>query len=696
MMKPSDFAGNVAAHLRYAAAVPPSEGVSILRHHLKEGTWRKEPSLWLDQALGIAEKPGAWTQAEAVAELVAALERSTDKLPDAEIKEVWDLLPKLARHLASISGGRREEMERLQNWFLDRADAGHANIAANMLDAIWQTIPFDKRDGVQPVAVRPLVEWLLQNGSAELKRPERSDLVHLLVDVADAHSTPELADLALRFALLHNAGAGAWARYRGESHWGAVERSLERGNSPTQASDLVLSSGVSYSSIDKERLWLPLVSLENRFPLARRALLEALSQGTYSSDQVRNDGWHAAFRCAALTDLALSFSNREEVHHAIRALVDAWPGPDRLDTAAREALVSWSEILAMEQLHISDSFGSGGLSAVTRDALRYLAGREPLCEGLGRALARELRAHSDNARFALAVGILKEVGAESPQAVTALLEALPKAEARSQRDWSSVDLGWLKIEFNRLALGPWTGGTYYGVRPSTLLIAGVTEIAFQVLENESEVQIDGNRILLNSQTYQQIVGRKGQTDEALALATVFFLHELTHEPQGIRGKERVRVVRATGSEQALLHLDLAADHAACLMTAAAFPKFDLVWIKGVLSDAVAQGFKVGKFHTEAARARKAGRFIGDRVDYLARRHNLVPSDQIGDGYLFADWGPAGGNLLVLTSGPPFRLVSSGPLNYRDAMILSASMDRRPGRDPALEDVDKILLAHFGH
>ncbi len=85
------------------------------------------------------------------------------------------------------------------------------------------------------------------------------------------------------------------------------------------------------------------------------------------------------------------------------------------------------------------------------------------------------------------------------------------------------------------------------------------------------------------------------------------------------------------------------------------------------------------------------RLVSHRLDYLARESKVVPEDKIGDGYVFADYGPAGGRLLVMASGPPTLLIKGVPLSPKDATILVSAADEHPPREDVIAQIDAVLM-----
>jgi hypothetical protein len=121
--------------------------------------------------------------------------------------------------------------------------------------------------------------------------------------------------------------------------------------------------------------------------------------------------------------------------------------------------------------------------------------------------------------------------------------------------------------------------------------------------------------------------------------------------------------------------------------AVAFPKWRLDWLKDLQGRSLG-AFPVSPYNTSAGRARKAQRLVGLRVDYLARTRGSIPKDVFRGGYAFADFGPAGGKILLMVSGPPQAVVKAAGLSPPEAELLSSAAD--DGLDERLGEIDRVL------
>jgi hypothetical protein len=171
-------------------------------------------------------------------------------------------------------------------------------------------------------------------------------------------------------------------------------------------------------------------------------------------------------------------------------------------------------------------------------------------------------------------------------------------------------------------------------------------------------------------------------------ALIYFLHELAHVQQGIQEKELVAQLRACGAEATLMHVDLMADHVAALAVHELLPQWSVLDLKRLEGQLLA-AFPVSPTHTPLARARKAARLVGLRLDVRLRNSPRWTARQF-EGYAFAEYGPAGGPFLALTSGPPIGVVGVGHLNAEDAALLAAAADASEAPEVALHRLDAAI------
>lgn len=256
-----------------------------------------------------------------------------------------------------------------------------------------------------------------------------------------------------------------------------------------------------------------------------------------------------------------------------------------------------------------------------------------------RSLERQIELHP-SAGASVAARILAAHPGE-PNAVVPAILALPERAVRLAAESSGPPLDELMRELERALLSSWVtpiGGVNVGA-----LLAGVRRLALEDLPHGRQVDHRGDLFCFDRGSLQRVVsGRSG--DEALALAALWAAHEMLHEAQGLTDRDTVAVLRSTGGETTLLHVDLAADHTAALWIEQALPGWTLIALKD-LHGANVLRYPAGRNHIVAARARKVGRVVALRIDWLVRQHALVRRDKLGAGYAFADFGPGGGKIV---------------------------------------------------
>jgi hypothetical protein len=116
----------------------------------------------------------------------------------------------------------------------------------------------------------------------------------------------------------------------------------------------------------------------------------------------------------------------------------------------------------------------------------------------------------------------------------------------------------------------------------------------------------------------------------------------------------------------------------------AFGDLSLKYLKDVVGRSLA-AFPTSTHHTTAARSRKAHRLVGARLDFLARDLGFLSVN--ADEYAFAEYGPAGGDIVLFRSGPPLSVLGIASLKRDDAEKLYTAADLGPG---GLDVIDAIL------
>lgn len=676
MIDDTEFEGKVRAHLLYAASLSSTdEGTRILMAHLDSGTWEDAPIEWFSGAWQLSQRDDAtetyqqfldlWLRRVAQGRITEAVQT---KLADAVSQVCSD-------------GEYRAFLTALGRWFVEVATPGHAGTCANVLDRIHA--PRDERgDGdTLPAEAMPLVKWILQSGAAELRSPSRQRLVHRLVGAVHVHGAHELLEVALRYLLYADHAVGGWTWNRQDGQWPVIEAALAAGTPPSLVEDIMVRLLTSRAP-GGDQVWRPLLD-PGRFPRSGTALLKGLATGAFPERSAKQ-GWEFAVRSPLaeepprFTHAAPAEVARETIGHFIAFERDK--GHDMVEVGR------WAAHVCTEILRIHEALTPAGAPAVVIERINHLVGwDDTVSEAIERAVRTTLES-ATGGHLDLARSVLRGEG-RPRQRVKAALHCLP-LRGGERIEELKADLCPLRDEFTRMVNLPWHEPVF-GV-PVSHLLGSVREVDFKALENHDKVAFVGETLLLDPGYYRETVGALGLTDEARQLCSLYFFHELIHVWQGIGAYSAVQELRSTGAEMTLMHVDIAADHAAALMAAMAVPRWELLALKNLTGRSLSH-FPASTFHTEAARHRKAVRFVSHRLDYLARKRKAVPKDKIGDGYVFADYGPAGGRLLVMASGPPTLLIQGAPLTPQDASVLVSAADEHPADEDIIARIDAVLM-----
>jgi hypothetical protein len=133
-------------------------------------------------------------------------------------------------------------------------------------------------------------------------------------------------------------------------------------------------------------------------------------------------------------------------------------------------------------------------------------------------------------------------------------------------------------------------------------LRGATRVELTELQGDDKIVVRDGVVKLDARSVEEMLSQLPMDREAkLALAVVYFVHELVHVAQGIGDKALVSALRSTGGETTLMHVDLGADHAAALAVAGAFPKWRLDWLKDLQGRSLG-AFPVSRYNTSAGRA----------------------------------------------------------------------------------------------
>lgn len=666
-----DFESNIEAHLLYIDGLSAAEALTALKRRLADGSWRGVPGAWLHRLEVVVHRHGLASD-DRVAGLRSAL--VSDLISGRVEREAHETLRGLfGSHTVPATV---EETVRLVEWFTEKAEPGDASLAADVLEGIRRDEEHALRD-----AVDRLRKWLLLNGAAELRARRRAPLLLDFIKRFDrSDADPAIMAFLVRYIIVNDEDLGAHPAFLSAPHalLQAVEHSLERGGSEPLMAQLAAKMGPSFidNVLEPPDGW-PV------YPVFQRALLRSLAHG---SGPLPADAWRSALWCRC-PESGIEFGSGGAVTAALDALRLHASLPHRRNSSGRggtpENDRAWALLIASECARIFDI--TNGLPKAARQKLQACIGwLDSVTEGIAEALRDALRD-----RTTLAAMIL----AESPNhgVVAAAIVALPESPRIATEAAQEISDAELLRAFTQLLHRPWEAPVF-GVDLSRAF-GGATRVEFGALPDEDKILIRDGVVTMDRKPVDQML-RLLVMDRAakLALATIYFVHELVHVVQGVGDKTRVASLRSTGAETTLMHVDLGADHVAALAVASAFPKWDVTWLKDLQGRSLV-AFPVSPYNTAGGQARKAQRLIGLRLDYLARTTGDSKAS-LGDGYAFADYGPAGGAFLVMVSGPPVGLIGMSSLSPSDAGMFADAANA--GLDAErLARIDGVLRQKLG-
>ena len=656
MLGRNTFGDRLDAFFFYASQQPTVEAHAALSQALQDGDWEKAPEEWLTSALEMASHANSpWTAADVHRRLAEAL----CSRPVGERPAVHLLFPKLMA-FANLPGGH-DLLERLVSWFVAHATAGEAAIAANSLS--WDP-------SATPSALFPMIRWLLENGAAVLRARHHNWMLFPVIASAVLQHDPQRIGLVLRYCLVHEEPTSTWIGSDQKTlFWSSVEKALENGTTPEHVVDLASMLGTAWSWNNR---FYPFS--EAGFPRARRALLEGLRRNRFPQ-HLQREAWAAAL--SWLDPQSDGVASIEPAAAAAGLKVideEPWKLMTALTDVPKPGLAGWTALMVKSIMDAG--FDVKPLEALVASGPDWRV--EGVCQGLLAAGDEVTRA------------FMKEAPANRFMAGAAirLLRTAARKKEKAKGDAAAIEelRAWTE---QAVINGPWTE-PIAGIRLWELL-RGAAKLVLTPLDQEDKVRVDGDTIHVEQSVFEGIAAIPDM-ERRHALGAMYFLHELVHVEQGIGKKETVLGVRAAGAETLLQHLDLAADDAAARLAAATVPRWSLSWLKGIQGNSLV-AYPVGPFHTGASRARKALRLASLRLDHLARERGWPIVANAGDGYLFVDFGPAGGKLLAMMSAAPFKVLACVNLSTAQAELLGSAADE--GRGAAgIAAVDSVLEQLF--
>ncbi|MBX3458565.1 MAG: hypothetical protein KF696_01220 [Planctomycetes bacterium] len=697
MRQLSEFKDDLFSWLLYCTTLDAASAQFGFKASLAHEAWPEHCGHWFALATQL-EARGDWPALDWMSALAEKLMSLKVDKPACR-----ELLPQLSDRMARKFTASEPLIQRVVGWFTSKADAGEAHVAAEMLKLAATTIGVDdaKRPDTLPRAYLPLVDWLLANGAAELRLAIHHDLAFRLVEAAVAYGDDNARIVnALRFAIQHRRVAPAWTWQRPLGAWPAVEVSLNAGESDDIVSALLLASVDSLRSAGAEALFRPLVQDDKTLRLSRRAIVHALANAELPERMIV-EGWPLAFwhppsefdvRFASADLLGTAIECLQSVSHRNTPVAGQGESPpdspqallDNPEAGLWSHLEDWAALLTQEWIRLRRGTRHSFWQQPSTDLLDQLAGSIQLWRGARRAL-RDFAVGQANA---LAQDMLSEENPSLGHSTWAASRLLFPIFKPSKADKKSINLERYREFLDTFVKHSWPSEPIAGF-DAAKLFHGVHRVEIDALPDDLKIHI-GDGVVTLDDDYLRDLAAQGYSEELLGLASLYFLHELVHVAQGAQKIESVRAIRSTGGETTLMHLDLAADWAAVRMAALAVPRWEILWLRELQTRSIGD-FPVSRYHGAASKYRKVNRMVGCRLDYIFRKLGMEAHANLGDGYVFAEYGPNGGTFLVMSSGPPMRLLLSSELSANDAKSLASCLDAKIDPRKALAAMDSMFI-----
>lgn len=696
MRQLTEFKDDLFSWLLYCTTLDAASARSGFKAALAHKEWPEHCAHWFALATQL-EARGDWPALDwmsAMAEKLMSL-----KVDSPACRE---LLPQLSDRMARKFTAAEALIQRVVGWFTTNADAGEAHVAAEMLKLAAMTIGIDDatRPETLPRAYLPLVDWILANGAAELKLARHNELAFRLVEAAVAYGDDNARIVnALRFAIQHRRVAPAWTWNRPLGPWPAIEVALTAGESDDIVAGLLLASASSLESAGAEALFRPLVHADGALARSMRAIVHAFASAELPEPMLKA-GWPLAFfhqppefelRFASADLLGTAIQSLQSVAHRNTPVIGQGESPpgswqallDNPEAGRWSHLEDWAELLTQEWIRLRRGTRHSFWQQPSTDLLDQLAGSIQLWRG-ARCALRDFAVGQANA---LAKDMLAEANPSLGHSTWAASRLLFPIFKPSKADKQSINLERYREFLDTFVKHSWPSEPIAGF-DAAKLFHGVHRVEIDALPDELKIHI-GDGVVTLDDDYLRDIAAQGYSEELLALASLYFLHELAHVAQGAQKIESVRAIRSTGGETTLMHLDLAADWAAVRMAALAVPRWEILWLRELQTRSIGD-FPVSRYHGAASKYRKVNRMVGCRLDYIFRKKGMEAHANLGDGYVFAEYGPNGGTFLVMSSGPPMRLLLSSELSANDAKFLASCLDAKTDPRKALATMDSMF------
>lgn len=649
VLSPDRFGDNVEAHLRYAAVLGNEDGLEILRARLRDASWTRCPDAWLNTANRLAE---VRSLEQSCAELASVV--SIDPL--AHKAGLLAILPNVTR--ICLDFGDHASVTSLSTSFLAVAEPGDAGVLLDLEGSRRpQTLP------------REIIDWLITIGCGELRSRERASKVALLaIHFAGGDVQDQRRVLALLRAVVDGEyPAGAWAH--GYMHsdngpldpdlWSAVEVAIGQDFSPE---DLLRLLDIGRRA-SQDSLLRPLT--KEGYPRSRTLLVKMLLDGRLPSS-LRDAAWEKAIQLMPPDEP--SIIDDDTLFAGLHSLMAAVDGRRRPPTQR------WCERLVGMTF---DRHGVHHAPPGVPYGIRPLALASLYPAPVRGALEHRLTRASPSQKLACDI-----LGTETaPEAVVPALLTLPSIEPvpiRPVEDFVRL----VAEELTDLIAQRWPHISGIDI---TAILKNARRVAVTQVQGD-QVEVDGDTVRLDHD-YVRMVRTKGRYDQqqGLRLCALYFIHELVHLAQGLRKKSDVTALRTVGAETTLKHFDLEADHVAASMAARLRPEWGLLELKALQAESLLD-FPVGRFHTSASRARKLGRMISIRCDFLARRDGLI--EESNEQYVFVEFTPEGGEFVVMSAGRFTRYLGT---THAEATTIKRIQASAGGGDISALDADLCPL-----
>ena len=679
------FKGHETQHLRFFAdLVDREDAEDVLRQHARAGDWLKFIVEWLDAFDSLPNLKAGEKGVKLIQSLMALLEKEDRESP---------LLVPLNRVAASCRG--EAELQALFDAYLAKAlstfGAGQAGVVRSIIEVYLDGLNEGHKRGLaDPAAV---VDWLFDHGSAELR---------------SRFNTAFLAG----FCLYITGFCSDSATWRSKLQQAC--ESLTEKPSFGRALLEAVPSGSRIWQMLKELFAAPddlTTALEalNGAVVAGLPIEMAYGKAEFSElwSQVARGMLTGGFRPTAFATMAsLVFKLKPPETDGARdltvvlRLLEEFENAPINEIAASTNLQQWSDCLLSLVLDMagvmSPSLADADISRIFR-----IAGRMP-----------DQRTTVNKLYIAR---ILKLVEESTPKGVLRLVTASMIAGEISFTENSALELSKMVADHRKELARERPEVAYSGFREDLQKYLGRIlqyQWKFPVFGVDvAELLRGGQKVLLCNLESDNVVGfddpshtikfadryaRDLQTsagrsaDERLALCSLYFVHELLHHRQNVNKKESVELLRRASAEELLMHLDLTADHFACLVCSLVFPALTLPYLKNLQANSL-HGFPVRASHTRTARFRKARRLAAIRME-----SNLLKSDRddfkvtSATGYGYLEFDRLSHYVAFAQTGPPLMILGVTSLALDDIKVLDSCADAENGNADGLARLDKVL------